>query len=84
MTRLSGSRMVMMMRGRIHRHMRPGLVVSALFLMVSRAGWCAQHRRPHRAADGEQDGKQYQEPDTKRFHSGQISTVTVHECRHRV
>jgi len=60
--------MVMMMRGRIHRHMRRGVLVNALFLMVSRTGRRAQHRRRYRAPDGEQDGKQYQEPDTKRFH----------------
>lgn len=84
MTRLSGGRMVMMMRGRIHRHMRHGVLVNALFLMVSRTGRRARHRRRYRAPDGEQDGKQYQEPDTKRFHRDQTSTVTVHECRHRV
>jgi len=60
------------------------LLVNALFLMVSRTGRRAQHRRRYRAPDGEQDGKQYQEPDTKRFHRDQISTVTVHECRQRV
>lgn len=78
---------VTMMRGRIHRHMRHVVAVNSVFLMVlmvSHAGWCAQHGCRHSAPGGEQDGKQYQEPDAKRFHKIQVSTVTVHECSHRV
>lgn len=82
--------MVMLMRRRTHRHMRHVVVVNSVFLMVlmvlmvSHAGWCAQHGCRHSAPDREQDGKQYQEPDAKRFHKNQVSTVTVHECTHRV
>ena len=75
---------VTMMRGRIHRHMRHVVVVNSVFLMVSHAGWRAQHGCRHSAPDREQDGKRYQEPDAKRFHKIQVSTVTVHECSHRV
>ena len=36
---------VMMMRGRVHHQLRHLVVVNAQFLVVSYAGWRAQHRR---------------------------------------
>ena len=68
MTVPSVAGMVMMMRGRIRRHMRHVVVVNTMFLMMSRASRRAQHRCRHRAPDGEQHCKQYQEPDTSGFH----------------
>jgi hypothetical protein len=68
MSSLSVVRVVMMMRGRIHRHFRCLMVVNAQFLVVSRTRWPTQHCGRNRAADGQQYGKQYQEPDAKRSH----------------
>jgi hypothetical protein len=67
---------VMMMRGRIHRHLRRLLFVNAQLLLMTHTGWRAKHCRRHRTADGKQDGQQYQEPGAKCFHRSQVSTVT--------
>ena len=60
--------MVMTMRDRIHRRWRRQLVVDAKLLVVTRTGWHTQHCSRDRAPDRKQHGKQYQEPDAKRFH----------------
>ena len=50
---------VMMMRGRIHRHLRRLVVVNAQLLLMTLTGWRAKHCRCNRTPDGEQDGQQY-------------------------
>lgn len=41
------------------------------------AGRRAQHGSRHRAPDGEQDGKQQQEPDANGLHKGEVSRRTM-------